>query len=384
MQTGRIFNARVVTPDAVLPDGGVDCAGGRITRVLESCGAGDVDLESCYLLPGLVDIHTHPVREDGTGPDRLADLCGELRGHGTAAFLFAPSNIAVDKTLDSLRELRACLDVAGPDTGCLGIHLEGPYVAYETRGGFKPDAIANPIEFPLGPLLDACGPWAKYINISPEIPGAIEAIRACRHRGMAVSIGHSAAERGALLDALDAGAASVCHVFNASRIQRWKEGGVYDVTIDWLALANDGLVCELICDGIHVDPIIVKALYRAKGASGIALITDSILGGRAAEEGQEIAAGLTRYCVTNGAARNPDGELCGSTLTMARTVRNFSSFAGCGLAEASRAASLTPARVLSIDADYGSIRPGRRALFCVLDASLEPRIDLCRLLNEAG
>jgi len=382
MESYRIFNAQVVTPDRVLPGGGVECLNGRITKVLATCDSGDLDAEGCYVLPGLVDIHTHPPPEVGADPIELAALCDELRSHGTAGFLFAVGNVALNEQLEALRRLRHNLDALGPDRGCLGIHLEGPYVAPDGRGGFRLEAITDPLAFPLDPLLEACGPWAKYINISPEIPGAIETIRACRQRGMAVSIGHTRAGRDALLAAVEAGACAVCHTFNASEIQRFKEPGVFDVTVDFLGLASDALVCELICDGIHVDPILVTLLYRAKGADGIALITDSLLGGRRAEEGQVIDSGLVTYRVVNGAGRDPDGGLCGSTLTIAQAVRNFSVFAGCGLVEAARAAALTPARLLNLDQDYGAIRPGRRALFCVLDPSLEPRVDLCRLISQ--
>ena len=382
MKQSRIFNAQVVTPDRLLPGGGVECSSGRIAQVLESCDSGDIDLESCYLLPGLIDIHTHPAREDGQDPDGLAGLCDELRGRGTAGFLFATGNVAVDEILDSLRRLRKCLDAIGPDRCCLGIHLEGPYVEPGARGGFRLEAIANPRDFPLAPLLEACGPWAKYINISPELPGAIETIGECRRRGLAVSIGHTKASRPALLAALGAGACTVCHTFNTGDIQRYREPGVLDVTVDLLGLASTQLVCELICDGTHVDPVLVKLLYRAKGTAGIALITDSLLGGRAAEEGQVIETGLIDYRVVKGVGRDPDGGLCGSTLSMARAVRNFAAFTGCGIVAATHAAALTPARVLGLDHDYGAISPGRRALFCVLDQALEPRADLCRLINN--
>ena len=376
-----LYNAQVITPDGILPRGGVEISAGRIVRVMESRDSGGLDLESCYLVPGLVDIHTHPMREDASNPARLAELCDELRGRGTAAFLYAPSNVPVAELLGELRRLRSCIEGVGADRGCIGLHLEGPYVEEAGRGGFQPDAITTPGEFPLEDLLGACQPWARYINISPGLPGAAQAIRTCRRRGLAVSIGHTAASREALLGALEAGATAICHTFNASAIQRWKEPGVLDVTLDLLGLSAPQLVCELICDGVHVDPVLVRALYHAKGADGIALITDSVLGGRAARDGQEVAAGATRYRVEGGVGRLPGGGLAGSTLSMAQAVRNFVEFTGCGLVEAAAVGSATPARVLGIEEHYGAIAPGRRALFCVLDSALEVREDLCRRIN---
>ena len=371
MKSRRICNARVVSPEGILECGGVDIGEGRIQHVHVRCDSGDVDLEECWLLPGLIDIHTHPPMNVAETPETLGALCDDLRGRGTAGFLFATGNIGVDEQVGFLSQLRSSLDAVGPERGCLGIHLEGPYVEFSQRGGFLPEAITNPREFPVERLLDACGSWAKYINIAPEIPGAIEAIRICRKRGLAVSIGHSVAARETLDNALAAGAGTICHTFNTGRIMRHREPGVLDVTVDLFGLAMDGVVCELICDGIHVDPLLVKLLYRAKGPDGVALVTDSLLGGCEAFEGQEIAATLTTYRVVNGAARNPEGGLCGSTLSMARAVRNFAQYAGCGLLDAARAASETPARV-RLEGERATIRfarphrapaPGQSAVF---------------------
>ncbi len=379
----RIWNAQVVTADRVLPNGCVEVEDGRVTRLLESCGGGDVDLEGSYLLPGLLDLHVHPMAEDGLDAKRLAGLCREVRSTGTAGFLFALPNAPLSGILEFVRRLRGNLDALGPDCGCLGIHFESPYVAHETRGGFAPEAITNPEQFPLGPLLDAAGVWGKYLNISPELPGAVDTIRECARRGIPVSLGHTYADRETLLAAVEAGAKTVCHAFNTGPIQRWKEPGVLDVTVNFLGMALDGMVCELICDGCHVDPLLVKMLYHAKGCDGIALITDSILGGRAAEEGQEIAVGTQTYYVKDGVGRNGEGGLTGSTLNMAKAVANFMAFSGCSIVEAARAGSLTPARLLNLESGHGTIAPGRKALFCVLDRHFSPRTDLCRVVNGA-
>ena len=375
-----IFNAQIVTAEAVLPEAGLEVCDGRITRVLERCSNGDIDLQGCYLLPGLIDIHTHPKEEDGTDPQRLLALCRDLRGIGTAAFLFAIPGVPAKDVHEVLRKLRRNLESLDPAEGCLGVYMESPYIPQECKGGFSPAALATPQQVPLSSLLDAAGEWIRYINVGPELPGAIDVIREARGRGILVSLGHTAANKACLMQALDAGANTVCHCFNTGFIQAYKEPGVLDVTLSLLAMATDELACELICDGVHVDPILVRALCRAKGPDGVILITDSIVGGRAASEGEEIRMGPAVYRVVNGVGRTAEGLLAGSTLSMARAVRNFAHFSGLGLVAAARAGGLVPARLLGIEADYGSIRVGKRALFCVLDNQLNVRQDLCKIL----
>lgn len=376
----RLYNGQIVAPEGVV-SGGVDIGNGRVVEVLPAAQAGDINLEGCYLLPGLVDMHVHPEMADGADPERLVELSNDLRRVGTAAFLFAPTSLPVDELPDALRKIAATISAVSGRSGCLGIYLEPPYVAHSMRGGFLPGAITTPEDLPITVLLDAAGGLARYVNIAPELPGAVEAIRIARKHGAAVSMGHTAAGKADLLSAVEAGAGVVCHSFNTGHIQRFKEPGVLDITVDLLGLVSDALVSEVICDGTHVDPLLVRLLYRAKGVDHVALITDSVIGGRHAREGQEIDAGLTVYTVTGGVARRPDGALTGSTLNMARAVKNFMAFTGCTIAEAARAASATPARVLGVDGDYGAIAPGKRALFCVLNEDLEPRQDLCVRVN---
>ncbi len=374
-------NAQIVLTDCILHEAAIEVAEGRIVRLLRGGATEGVDLEGAYLLPGLVDIHTHPRLEDGLSLHRLRDLDAHLRAEGVAAYLFAPSNVPVPELPAVLTRVARNIAALGSDRACAGIHLEGPYVEEAGRGGFQLDAITTPESMPLDVLLKACRGWARYVNVSPALKGAPRLIAAAREHGLAVSIGHTLAGCGALLDALDAGAQAVCHTFNASPLQRWKEPGVLDPTLDLVGLASRELRCEVICDGIHVDPLLVRLLLNAKGADALCLITDSVIGGVTAEEGVEIAAGNTSYRISGGAARLPDGTLAGSTLTMARALRNFVEFTGCGLPEAVRAASLTPARLLGIDHEYGSIAPGKRAVFCVLDNELRPCEARCRMLN---
>mgnify|MGYP006279301363 FL=1 len=374
-------NAHIVLPGSILHGGAVEVSQGRIVGIRRGGDVDGVDLQGRYLLPGLVDVHTHPRLEDGLALHRLRALCDHLRGAGVAAFLFAPSNVPTAKLAGTASQIARNIAALGDGRACVGIHLEGPYVEEEGRGGFQQDAIARPGDFPLDTLLKACRGWARYLNVSPGLPGAARLIAEARERDLAVSIGHTVAGREALLAALDAGAQAICHTFNASPLQHWKEPGVLAPTVDLLGLASRELLCEAICDGIHVDPLLVRVLLEAKGGDGVCLVTDSVLGGAEAEEGEEITAGNTHYRITGGAARLPDGTLAGSTLTMARALRNFVEFTGCGLPEAVRAAALTPARLVGIDHDYGSIAPGKRAIFCVLDTGLNLDRALCRRVN---
>ena len=377
----RIVNAQVVTEDEVLDRASVEVEADRIVSVGPPRGgarAGDVDLGGAYLVPGFLDIHTHAEVPDGTADyaEEVARYSDEMADLGVAGVLWTVANLPLARILETLEGLRDALDEAPETCRVLGVHSEGPYIAPTSRGAFEEGRVATPEQLPLSRLHEAGGRWLKYLSLSPDTAGAPELIRACVEQGLRVGIGHTLADAATVEAAIAAGAGAIVHTFNNTPDYPMKEPGVRGVTVDECGLASAEVYNELICDGIHVDPTLVRLVARAKGPDRVIVITDSTVGGGERPEGFTISREGATRTIRGGVGRNAQGNMAGSALTMPRAFRNYVRFTGAGLPEAVRATSLNAARFLGIDDAFGRIAPGSRARFAVLDADLELRMDL--------
>ena len=376
-ETKRITNARVITDDGVIERGGVETADGVITRVLSEPGPsrpGDIDLAGAWLAPGFLDLHVHPDVPHSPADLRscVETLSRELLAIGTTGILWTLGNMPFEQLLETAAALRDIL--ADPPEPCavIGIHSEGPYISPASCGAFDARAIGTPAELPLEKLFEAAGPALKYLSLSPDVPGAVDVVRECVRRGVRVGMGHTLAGVEALQRGLDAGARSVIHTFNNTPDYPMKEPGVRGVTVDEFGMSRPELTSEVICDGIHVDPVLVRALAAAKGPDGLMIVTDSIGGGRSMREGERITGQVREIVVQGGVGRNTLGGMSGSALTMERAFRNFVRFTGASMPDTVRVTSLNAARFLGLDGERGRIRPGCRADFAVLDNALNP------------
>jgi len=338
---------------ALLPDGlhgpvEVAIADGRIDAVRPGPDPGDGSL----LAPGFVDLQVNGVDDvdvavaDGRDWDRLDDL---LAATGVTAWLPTLVSRPLDRYPAPLARIAEASRRAGARPAVLGAHLEGPFLGART-GAHDPRAV---VPLDVGWLADLPA-TVRLVTLGPEQDGASEAIRALAARGVVVSLGHSGADVAATTAAVDAGARMVTHLFNAMAPMHQREPGIAGA-----ALADDRVVAGLIVDLVHVHPALVRAAFRAKGAAGIALVTDAV----ARRAGQLAALGVR---LVEGAPRLADGTIAGSALTMDAAVRNAVHAAGVPLVDAVHAASATPAAVLG-DVGRGRIAPGARADLVVLD-----------------
>ena len=299
-----------------------------------------------------------------------------MRRSAWGGVLWTVANLPLDRLLETAAGLRDVLEQATGPCRVLGLHFEGPYIAPKSRGAFAESHVTTPDQLPLSRMLDAGGAWVKYLSLSPDAPGALDVIRACVERGVRVGIGHTLADAATVEAAIAAGAGAVVHTFNNTPDYPMKEPGVRGVTVDECGLASDRVYSELICDGIHVDPTLVRVLARAKGPDHVIVITDSTVGGCERPEGFVISREGAARSIRGGVGRTVQGGMAGSALTMPRAFKNYVRFTGASLPDAVRATSLNAARFLGIDEAFGRIAPGYRARFAVLDADLEPRMDL--------
>ena len=351
-------NAILLDPEAAGPEpGGLLVEEGRIAAVRSPSdeappSARRIDLQGRELAPGFLDVHFHgPLvfAEAERYDAALQETAASLLRHGVTGFL--ATTVAWER--EDLRERTAALaravgefrhEAAQP----LGIHLEGPWIRPEAAGA-QPRKGIRPYEAGEGEaLLDCSQGQVRMVTLAPEADGAGALLAELGRRGIVAALGHSLAGSECIEDAVSAGARHVTHLYNAMGPLHHREPGMVGT-----ALADDRLSCDLICDGVHVHPSAVRLAARAKGPR-LMLITDRV---------EPHAGGFGSGAVTDDgtALRLADGRLAGSSLHMDRAVANAQGFGAMTRHEAVAAATFRPARLLGLESELGSLRPGARA-----------------------
>ncbi|KAA9145834.1 N-acetylglucosamine-6-phosphate deacetylase [Microbacterium lushaniae] len=369
-----------IVHSAALIDGGtrtdaawVRFAGGRVAergtgRSWQDAGADTVvdaaELAGpgAILSPGFVDIHGHGgggfAFDDG--PDAIRAARATHRRHGTTSAVVSLVTAPLD---DLVRRTRMIAELARTDADILGSHLEGPFLDPAHRGAHDPAALASPVA--VEALLTAGAGTVRQVTIAPELPGAFEAIRDLTAAGAVAAVGHTGADAALTAAAFDAGARILTHVFNAMPGLHHRAPGPAGA-----ALTDDRVTIELIADGVHVHPELVRIAFAA-APGRIALVSDA-MAATGVGDGRYTLGRLT-VDVTGGVARLADGgAIAGSTLTQDHAVR-VAVAAGVPLPEALRAVTATPARAIGAGDEVGHLRPGGRADAVLLDAGLNVR-----------
>jgi len=333
--------------------------GGHISA--SECGEATVlDASGLYVAPGFIDLQVN----GGVGHSfenasvaQIDKIAGFHASHGTTGMLPTVVTAPIEEMRASVERMRLANHPA-----ILGAHIEGPFIAPARKGAHNRDHIAEPSVDVLNQLLGENGAFVRVMTLAPELPGANEVIAEIRRRGIVASMGHSDASYEQAMEAITRGVTLFTHVFNAMRMAHHRSPGVVGA-----ALASDTMV-ELIADGIHVHPGAVRFLFKAKGADRVCLVTDAV-SAAGLHDGEHQLGGL-KVIAVNGTARLEDGTLAGSTLTMDQALRRYLSASGCSIADAVRAGSLNPAKVLRLDDRKGSLDPGKDADVTVFDDEL--------------
>lgn len=376
MTAELLTNARLAGPAGDIRPGWLRVDGERIAAVghddappeeAVAAGARVRDLEGRVLAPGFIDLHVHGAAGaeflDAGPEERAAILELHARG-GTTGLLATTVTASRERLVATVRELAAAEPVAD-GAAILGIHLEGPYLCAARRGAQDARHLRAPDAGELARLLGS-GP-VRLVTLAPELPGAAEAIAQVVLAGAVASVGHTDATYAQAAAAFDAGASHATHLFNGMRPFHHREPGVIGAALD-----RPEVTCELICDGLHADPVAMRLVARLKGSGGTALVTDAMQAAGLGDGSYRI--GELPVEVRDGRAVLADsGTLAGSTLTMGAAVRNAVALMGVSLGDAIRMASTTPARVLGLEPRKGTLAPGRDADFVVLDDDLAVR-----------
>lgn len=318
--------------------------------------------KAAFLAPGFIDLQVNGgggvLLNDQPTADGMRAIARAHRRFGTTACL---PTLITDSRERVKAAIAAARSVSGRD-GVIGLHLEGPFISPRRPGVHRADRIAQPVAGDLEQLCELAGAGQSMVTLAPEcVPAGF--VRTVAASGVRISIGHSEASAASVMQAVADGATGITHLFNAMPPLSAREPGIVGA-----ALAENRLTASLIVDGIHVDPIAVRAAFAAKGCERIALVTDAMPTVGASQDRFELVGRTIK--LTNGRLTTEDGTLAGAHLDMATAVRNVVKLAQLPLEDALRAASLTPARFLGLDKERGTLAAGAHADLVALSEGL--------------
>jgi N-acetylglucosamine-6-phosphate deacetylase len=350
----------------LVEDGRILAAGSRDEVEIPS-GAHFIELGESILAPGFIDIHIH----GGAGHDvmaasrdGLARFERSLTNYGVTSYCPTTVTAPLDTTYASLQWLAESSRLPRDASRArpIGVHLEGPFISHAKRGVHPPENLLDPSPELFEKFWQAAEGNVSVMTIAPELPGALETIKAAAAKNVCVSLGHSNATFTEANAGIAAGGHHATHTFNAMRPLDHRDPGVLGAV-----LSNDAVSADIIVDGVHVHPDVVKLFLRDKGLGNAVLITDAMSATGMGDGKFRLGAFEVEV---KGDRAEHNGVLAGSVLTLDRAVRNVTKFADWPLQHAVRLATMNAARALGRE-DIGIIAPGARADFVVLSANGE-------------
>lgn len=369
----QLINARILTPQGWLKDGSVLIRDGKILEVtncdLAVIGAQLIDVKGMYVLPGGVEIHAH----GGGGRDFMECTEDAFRGavkthmkYGTTS-IFPTLSSSTVPMIEQAAETCTKL-MAEKNSPILGLHLEGHYLNMAMAGGQLPENIKNPDPNEYIPIVENLH-CIKRWDAAPELPGAMQFGKYITAKGILASVAHTQAEFEDIRTAYEAGYTHATHFYNAMPGFHKRREYKYEGTVESIYLLDD-MTVEVVADGIHVPPTILRLVYKIKGVERMCAITDALA--CAASDSKE--AFDPRVIIEDGVCKLADhSALAGSVATMDRLIRTMVQKADIPLADAVRMISETPAKIMGVYDRKGSLQKGKDADIIVMDEDLNIR-----------
>ncbi len=337
-----------------------DCIISEIGNV-STDGAEVINLGEKYVIPGLVDVHTH-----GRGgydfntikKENFDDIAYSYASVGTTTVMPTLASDTLDSMMKSTSELSEYEAKPGL-AAFVGTHLEGRYLSVKKRGAHAIELLSSPSADEIKEFNKLRGNKLLRLSVAPELEGSREMIKAALDCGVTVTAAHTDADGDELKRSLTWGITGFTHTYNCMRPIHHRDPGGAGVS-----LTADNAYSEFICDGFHICPDVIKLSYRAKDKEHFVLVTDS-MEAAGCPDGQYSIGGLP-VNVVDGKAVNSEGAIAGSTLDLFTAVVNLMKFCGITLEEALPCATVIPARMIGAENICGSLKQGMRADFIVI------------------
>ena len=369
----QIINGQILTPQGWLKDGSVLISDGKLLEVTNSdlavIGAQLVDARGMYIIPGFVAMNIH----GGGGYDFSECTEEAFKGAVAAHRRFGATTIFPTVLAPELSVIEKAVSVCEPlmakaDSSIMGLHIEGPYFNPKMAASLFIDKLNKPDPEAYQPLLEHTSCIRRW-DSSPEIPGALDFARYLRSKGVLAAISHTEAEFDDIKAAYAAGYTHAAHFYNAMPGFHKRREYKYEGTVESVYLMDD-MTVEVIADGRHLPPTILRLVYKLKGVERTCLVTDAL--SCSANEGKPLTD--PRIIIEDGVCKLADrSSLVGSIATMDVLVRTMVQKADIPLADAVRMASETPARLMGVSDRVGSLQKGKDANIVILDRKLNVR-----------
>ncbi len=368
---GRVFDGyQFIGYKDILIEG--NKVAGLQDQISSDCGR--IDVKDMIVCPGFIDLHTHGALGwdfTNANSDGLSKVCYFFGEHGVTNFLATAHTAESQKIRSCLRQIALFKEKKHVYDNILGVHLEGPFINEKRKGAMNEQYIRLPSIENYDELVSGYEDIIKTITLAPEMTGAPQLIKYLKARGIYVSLGHSAATYDETLEAVNYGANRATHLFNAMSALNHREPGIAGGVLD----CRDVFV-EMIADGNHLHPAVIRLVYKIKGPDRCVIVSDSVEPA-GLEDGEYNIGGKTVVMKDQICRQKGSDTLCGSTITLDQSVRNLITM-GIDMEGALKMVTSNPAAAIGLKDKKGELKPGCDADIVVLDKNLNVVLTIIR------